>query len=424
MSDDHPVLDVDAIVDAAATGRARRARRNARRALAVSVAVTVVWAVYVTGWGHWERVVDNWVASLTMTAGSFVAGATPQGGGAVAFPVFTKALDIPSEVARTFSLCIQTVGMGAATLAILLRRRRIETRALAIALPFAVTGFLIGYFALSDRSELFAPSVLPGAYVKVGFTLLVVAMAYVIHLAYRVHVLEVRHQVSSYTPRFVACLAGCALFGGLASSQVGSGSDVLLYLALVVLAGLSPRVGVPTSVVLMASISLLGFVLIGVIDGQLDITLSSRGVTSVGGAETLPALDPGRFDLFGLWIAAVPVVAWGAPLGAWATSKVTDRQLVAFVVALAGLEAVTTVVFVDELHSDPALVAFAVVGLVVMVVGLGWVQRNRVRLLRLEPLRPDATFSRSDLDLGPRYAEQLADDRAASRPDHHGLGGE
>ena len=374
----------------------------------------MVWSAYVTIWSQWGRVVDNWISSVTMVAGSFVAGATPQGGGAVAFPVFTKGLEIPGEVARTFSLCIQTVGMGAASCAILIRRRRVEARALVAALPAAVGGFLIGFVVLSDRDRLFAPSVLPGAYVKVGFTLLTAAMAAVIFLGYRVHVLEVRNRVVATGPRATVMLVVCGVIGGLVSSQVGSGADVLLYLGLVVLAGVSPRVGVPTSVLLMASVSLLGFLLLGVLDGQLDIALGADGVTAVGGVAIDGApLEASRFDLFGLWIAAVPIVAWGAPLGSWATSRISDRRLVLAVVALAMLEVVTTIMFLDDLRTDAGLAAFAVIGSVVIVGGLLLLQRHRIELLGLAPLDPESSLRRSMVDVGPDHEAQVGDGRPA-----------
>jgi hypothetical protein len=48
--------------------------------------------------------------SLTMIFGSMVAGATSEGGGAVAFPVMTLALKIPPSIARDFSLMTQSCG--------------------------------------------------------------------------------------------------------------------------------------------------------------------------------------------------------------------------------------------------------------------------------------------------------------------------
>jgi len=48
--------------------------------------------------------------SITMAFGSFIGGATSEGGGAVAFPVMTLALHIPPSVARDFSFMVQSCG--------------------------------------------------------------------------------------------------------------------------------------------------------------------------------------------------------------------------------------------------------------------------------------------------------------------------
>jgi len=77
------------------------------------------------------------------------------------------------------------------------------------------------------------------------------------------------------------------------------------------------------------------------------------------------------------------------------------------IIALA--EVATTIVFLSDLRSNVALVAFAVIGMVVLFTALGWLQRNRVRILDLDPVSGDTTFTRSGLDLGPRYREQLGD---------------
>lgn len=414
-----PDIDIDAIVGSARSARSADSRWRARAALGVSVGVTVGWLLWVTIFGLWGRVVDNWISAVTMLFGSFVAGATPQGGGAVAFPVFTKGLKVPSEVARTFSLCIQTMGMGAASAGILIRRRRFDIKGFKIALPVAIVGFLAGYYLLSDRSQPFSPSILPGAYVKVGFTLLIAAMAYVTFLGYRVHALQVRPRVTRFSGRYVTTLSACAFLGGVISSQVGSGADVLVYLALVVLAGLSPGVGVPTSVLVMTTVSIIGFVIMGIIEGQLFVELDAIGdVVGLGGEAVRagpdgaefgpgPGLDASRYDLFGMWIAAVPVVAWGGPLGSLVSSKMTDRKLVVFVVILAVAEVATTVIFLSDLRSDMALLAFAIIGMVTLFTALGWLQRNRVRILQLDPVSGATTLTRAGLDFGPKYKEQL-----------------
>jgi len=48
--------------------------------------------------------------TLTMIPGSFIGGATAEGGGAVAFPVMSLGLHQDAKVARDFSLMIQCCG--------------------------------------------------------------------------------------------------------------------------------------------------------------------------------------------------------------------------------------------------------------------------------------------------------------------------
>jgi hypothetical protein len=48
--------------------------------------------------------------TITMIFGSMVAGATSEGGGAVAFPVMTLVLKIQPTIARDFSLMTQSCG--------------------------------------------------------------------------------------------------------------------------------------------------------------------------------------------------------------------------------------------------------------------------------------------------------------------------
>ena len=89
----------------------------------------------------------------------------------------------------------------------------------------------------------------------------------------------------------------------------------------------------------------------------------------------------------GLWLAAVPVVVWGAPLGSFAASLVSERVLVRFVAVLAAVEVATTVVLVDELRRDPVLAGFLAVGLVAAPAGVLALRRHRRLVFATEPLR-------------------------------------
>lgn len=96
--------------------------------LAIALAV---WSIWLVGLGYRQAmtaVASHWPITLTMVFGSIIAGGTSLGGGAVAFPVFTKLLQIPPHDAKVFSLAIQAVGMGAASLTIWLTGIRVEGR--------------------------------------------------------------------------------------------------------------------------------------------------------------------------------------------------------------------------------------------------------------------------------------------------------
>ncbi|MBF9033867.1 TSUP family transporter [Rhodobacterales bacterium HKCCE2091] len=406
----------DPLLSEAWAARRRAGRQRAMLALCVSASITLAWLAAVTMLGLWPRVIGQWPASLTMVFGSIVAGSTPQGGGAVAFPVFTKVLGVPAEVARSFSLCIQTVGMGAATLAIIINRRPVEWRTVAITTGAAVVGFLVMAFLASDPSRPFRPSLLPGPYVKVTFTIVLVSMAFVVFSGTRVSLREVHRVLPALNGRMIATYLVIGLIGGASSALVGSGADVFVYLAMVVFFTVDPKVGVPTSVVCMAAISVLGFITFGFVDRQLFVGLNDAGevvqlggaaVTQVGAGQLAfgdgPGGAPRQFDLFGLWLAAVPIVCWGAPLGSWLASRMTTRRLVQFVTLLALAEVISTAIFLEDLRTDRVLLVYAILG-TGLTLGLLWlIARYRARLFRLPDVNLDASLNAERIDVAEDY---------------------
>jgi len=436
MDDEVPAPFDPDIVAAAAAARRRERRRRSRAAIGVSVVVTVVWAVYVSIAGHWPRVGDNWAAAVTMVFGSFVAGSTPQGGGAVAFPVFTKVLLVPSDVARTFSLSIQTIGMGTASAAILINRRQVEWRAVIVGGSAAVVSFVAMLFLVGDPGEPFWPSKLPGAYVRVTFTLVLAGMAFVVYLGTRVLIRKVDTSLPPMNARLYTALIVAGILGGLASALTGSGADVMIYLFIVVLFGVDPKVGVPSAVLVMTAVSFVGFAILGLADGQLSVALS-QGVTgevvSIGGqavsgiqsgGELVPqfgddgsSLPSQRFDLFGMWIAALPVVAWGAPLGSFIAARMKARHLVFFAISLAVAETLSTAIFLDELHEFGGLLLYALIGLVVLMAGLYLLAKYRRIVFGLPGLSLEESLGRGSLDVATGYERQIDDDRKKEGPD-------
>ena len=101
----------------------------------------------------------------------------------------------------------------------------------------------------------------------------------------------------------------------------------------------------------MAIVSVAGFVLFGIVDGQLSTMLDGSG-SVVGAADTVfdPPLEPERSDLFGIWLGAAPIVVWGAPFGSWVASVLKEKHLIGFVLFMALAEIATTVIFLDALR--------------------------------------------------------------------------
>ncbi len=399
------------ILNDAYRARKRDIRIRAIIAIGFSLTLTLIWASAVTLAGLWDRVINHWPASLTMVFGSFVAGSTPQGGGAVAFPVFTKVLDVPTEVARSFSLCIQTAGMGAATVAILINRRAVEWKTVIIATGAGAIGFLAVTFLLCRPALPFAPSLLPSAYVKVTFTIVLTAMAFVVFLGSRVDFREIHRTLPRLNFRMISAIVIVGVLGGGTSALVGSGIDVFVYLALVIFFAIDPKVGVPTSVMVMALISILGFFVHGILFGQLAVVLEGETVATVGGrvvgvddggrlqwGEGAPA-TASRYDLFGLWLAAVPVVVWGAPLGSLVASLMTARHLVLFATALAATEIVSTALFLEELHESPWLVTYAILGTAICLTILFLLARHCRTIFRLPPTDIDSCLHFDRIDV-------------------------
>ncbi len=347
----------------------------------IPIGICAMWLVTVVVGGHWERVAAHWESTVTMIFGSFVAGSTPQGGGAVAFPVFTKVLEVPTPVARTFSLSVQAIGMTTASAIILLARRPVDLRAIAGAGGAGLVGFLFGLFALSDPDTTFWSASMSGPYVKVTFTIMLAAMSYIVFLSLRSQH-KGTDRIEHWNRRVWAGFVLSGFAGGVASAFTGSGVDVFLFLFAVVMCGLHPRVGVPTSIIAMAMTSTLGFVILGLIDGQLNIGLDAAGAVVAVGGNPVDALAARQYDVFGLWMAAVPVIVWGAPLGAWVAHVMTERRLILFVAAMAALEVVSTAIFLDDLRTDLALVLYGMLGLLGAIAAISYLSRRRHTLLQ------------------------------------------
>lgn len=331
-------------------------------ALAAGVALVVI-AVWLAALGPGRAigvVADEWPVALTMVFGSFIAGASSEGGGAVAFPVFTKVLNIAPADAKLFALMIQSVGMTAASLTILAMRVRID----AAAAVLATIGGAVGVVA----SLLLIAPMAPPAETRVVFTAMQAGFAFVLIRSLRLP--GGRAAVARLGDwrrgrwRGSASLVAAGFFGGVVSGLVGSGVDLALFAVLTLLFGVSEKVATPTSVVVMAANSLVAV------------------------AAYATAVGPAPANVVSMWLAAVPIVVVGAPLGAWFCSRLRRTTIGWMLVGLIAIEIATTIYLIPQRASTVATgvgVSLACVGVCILMA-----RRNRYRKLIASRGLPDA----------------------------------
>ena len=244
-----------------------------------------------------------------MIFGSIIAGATSEGGGAIAFPVFTKVLHIPPGDAKVFSLAIQSVGMVAASIAIIMMRVQVLWRVIIWVSLGGALGIVIGSVLLSP--------LLDSVTIRMLFTIMAISLAFTlirISTDFRLNHLS----MPDIALREVSVLLIVGIVGGVISGLVGSGIDMICFSVLVLLFRISESIVTPTSVVLMAITSVLGTLLqIYFLDGISE-------------------------QVQAYWLAAVPVVVVGAPLGAYFCSRMHFLHIRYLLIALICLELVTS----------------------------------------------------------------------------------
>jgi len=288
--------------------------------LAAAVIVST-WTISMQVLDWWIMFAETWPISLTMVLGSFVAGATSEGGGAVAFPVFTKLFDIEPADAKVFSFFIQSLGMTMAGLFIYLKQIPVLWNVVFTALSAGIAGLVIG--------ELFL--VIPNPYPKLLFTFIAGIFAFfLIYNRWGIPDNPLKTFRFERVNDFFVIL-GTGFLGGLVASVVGVGIDMLIFIVLTLLYGIDEKISTPTTVVLMGLLSVAGFIW-------------HAGIT----ADVNP-------DVWRYWMSCVPIVIFGAPLGAWVCSKIGRDQLIWFLLFLIAVEVISTL-WLIPITSDRILI--------------------------------------------------------------------
>jgi len=330
--------------------RIRSFLETLRKKWVVTIIVEIAWLIWAFSdrKAHFGRFTEStpytgqyYLMSITMIFGSLVAGATPAGGGAVAFPVMSLALSVPTTMARDFSLGIQSFGMTAASFIIYFLEVPLDIEALIYGTIGGTTGLLIGL-------EGVAPFLLP-AYTKMFFVSLWLSFAVALAIlnrridrkvydsakeadeaccreasaqdASKVTELQSGSQdenkdgptsqeiaLQKAKRKRIIILLSIGFFGGICSAIAGSGLDMATFSVLTLYYRESEKVATPTSVVLMAVNAFIGI---------LVRTIPIGGQYAAGERETL----------WKFISVAIPVVVIGAPLGAYVPIILSRHQI-------------------------------------------------------------------------------------------------
>lgn len=259
-----------------------------------------LWGAAFAAWNDLRFLAAHWYYPAIMVLGAFVAGSTPEGGGAVAFPALSVFLSIDREVARDFSLMIQSVGMTSASIFLMTRPGAAlgAFKPLLWWIPVAFLGFVLGMTTLQGIRV---------PVIQALFLSLIMAFAFAY---WRSDHRGLRQRCELRSPRDVAVFVPVLLLGGACASLFGTGADILLYTLLVTRFVMCEKQATELSITLMASLSLLGFAWRGLVQDAL----TAHQVRT--------------------WLCAAPVVLVMAPLGAYVLRRVPAEWMLRAIVVL------------------------------------------------------------------------------------------
>ncbi len=281
------------------------------------------WSWLVFARGNWDVARDHWPMAVAMAVGSYAAGSTPMGGGTVGFPILVLLFDQPAQLGRDFSFAVQSIGMTSASIFILARRQPLAWAMLKGAVWGASIGTPLGIL-------LVAPWV-PALWIKLVFAVAWGSFG-ILHL-WRIREIAGHEGMTDFDERwdtrvgFATGLLSCLLV----VSVSGVGVDMVLYTVLVLLCRADLKIAIPTSVLIMAFSSMVGI-------------LTKMAFTGV---------QPGVFEN---WLAAAPVVALGAPLGAFVVQYLGRKPTLLVVAALCVVQLVWTLSREQEALGIPGTV--------------------------------------------------------------------
>lgn len=286
-----------------------------------------------------SNLINYWQITVTMFFGSMIAGGTSLGGGAVAFPVFTKLLHIPPHEAKIFSLAIQSVGMTAASLTIFLTKIPVEWRVIRWGSLGGILGIFLGLKVISPF--------FPADILKMSFTLMLTSFAITLFTLNQGKIPRKRSLKQWGKTEIIYCLIA-GILGGMMSGLVGNGIDIVLFSVMVLAWHLSEKVATPTSVILMATNALFGLVCQVFLLKDFPINVQHY------------------------WWSAIPIVVIGAPLGAILCNGLHRKTIANCLIILILIELISSLLIIPL---RPVIIISSIISLAVFSYLNYWLYR-------------------------------------------------
>jgi uncharacterized membrane protein YfcA len=260
--------------------------------------VITSWLIYVTQNNLYYLIEKHIWAVVTMIFGSFIAGSSPEGSAAVAYPVFTLLLDIKPAVARNFAFAIQSLGMTSASLLIFGLKLKVDWNYIKYVTIGGVFGLIFGTYYV-------VPLISPPM-AKLFFVSLWLSFGIVLWRENSKPTRVVHDLIENLHKSDMFRLLIFGLIGGVISSIFGTGINIFTFCLMTIYYGINEKVAVPSSIIIMSIETILGFFI-------------HAGVVN--------DFQPEAFEM---WIACIPFVIIFAPLGSFVVSKLPRTAIANF----------------------------------------------------------------------------------------------
>ncbi|MBB6111997.1 putative membrane protein YfcA [Mucilaginibacter lappiensis] len=233
-----------------------------------------------------------------MIGGAFIAGSSPEGSAAVAYPVFTLFLKIAPGVTRNFAFAIQSIGMTCASVLILNKSIKVEWNYIKFVTLGGLFGMVFGTFYVVP---LISPPV-----AKLFFVSLWLSFGIVLWNENRKNKRDMFDAIRNFGRSDIVRLIILGLIGGMISSIFGTGINIFSFCFMTIYYRINEKVAIPSSVIIMTIETIFGFFI-------------HAGV-----------VKDFQKQAFEMWLICIPFVAVFAPLGSYVISKVSRKAAANF----------------------------------------------------------------------------------------------